>query len=56
MKTTGYTILTDPNPTALQQVVLNYLKEGWELYGFPFAFQDKDGDLRFAQAVVTTAH
>lgn len=35
-KVVGYKILGEKNSDELEEEVLVYLKNGWELYGFPY--------------------
>lgn len=50
-----YRLLTGPDDSTFCHKVTKALNDGWELHGSPaYAFDDKDGQMRCAQAVKKT--
>ena len=50
-----YRLLTGPDDSSFCHKVTAALSSGWELHGSPaYSFDDKDGRMRCAQAVVKT--
>ena len=50
-----YRLLTGPDDSSFCHKVTKALNNGWELHGSPaYAFDDKDGQMRCAQAVIKT--
>ncbi|MEO4043869.1 DUF1737 domain-containing protein [Hoeflea sp. CAU 1731] len=50
-----YRLLTGPDDSSFCHKVTKALNHGWELHGSPvYAFDDKGGQMRCAQAVIKT--